>query len=127
MGGVVGRNVGPVLREVQQLWVHKAYRRKGVGTRLMCDLHRRAEGRGCRTSYRETMSFQAPRLYRALGYQTRIEIGGFGHGITKHYMARELAGEHCDLTRRCGGRSWRLNFSWFESRRDAVWPLIAIT
>jgi hypothetical protein len=57
----------------------------------MRDLHQRAEGRGCRTFYLETTSFQAPRLYRSLGYETRLEISGFRDGITKHYMVRELS------------------------------------
>jgi ribosomal protein S18 acetylase RimI-like enzyme len=89
VGGVVGRAWGGCC-EVQQLWVHPAHRRRGIGTRLMRDLHRRAEARGCRTFYLETMSFQAPRLYRALGYETRLEIGGFPAGISKHFMVREL-------------------------------------
>ena len=89
VGGVVGRTWG-LCCEVQQLWVHAAYRRRGVGTRLMRDLHQRAAGRGCRTFYLETMSFQAPRLYRALGYETRLEISGFREGITKHFMVREV-------------------------------------
>ena len=89
VGGVIGRTWGACC-EVQQLWVHPVHRRRGIGTRLMRELHRRAEARGCRTFYLETLSFQAPRLYRALGYETRLEIGGFGHGITKHFMVREL-------------------------------------
>jgi ribosomal protein S18 acetylase RimI-like enzyme len=90
VGGAVGRTWGRCC-EVEQLWVHPEYRRRGMGTRLMRDLHERAEGRGCRTFYLETMSFQAPQLYRALGYQTRLEIGGFRDGITKHYMVRDLS------------------------------------
>jgi ribosomal protein S18 acetylase RimI-like enzyme len=89
VGGVVGRTWG-LCCEVEQLWVHAEYRRRGVGTRLMRDLHRRAEGRGCRTFYLETMSFQAPGLYRALGYETRLEIGGFSDGHSKHFMVREV-------------------------------------
>jgi hypothetical protein len=52
----------------------------------------RAEARGCRTVYLDTFSFQAPSLYRALGYQVRLEIAGFAPGIVKYTMVRELGG-----------------------------------
>jgi ribosomal protein S18 acetylase RimI-like enzyme len=89
VGGVIGRTWG-LCCEVQQLWVHPAHRRRGVGSRLVRELHRRAEGRGCRTFYLETLSFQAPRLYQSLGYEVRLEIGGFREGISKYVMVREL-------------------------------------
>ena len=93
IGGVIGRTWGRCC-EVQQLWVHADHRRQGIGSRLMNDLHRRAQERGCCTFYLETMSFQAPGLYRSLGYETRLEISGFSESITKHFMVREApAGE----------------------------------
>jgi hypothetical protein len=36
------------------------------------------------------MTFQAPRLYRSLGYETRLELGEFMDGISNHFMVREL-------------------------------------
>ena len=35
------------------------------------------------------ISFQAPSLYRALGYQVRLELHGFAPGIVKYTMVRE--------------------------------------
>ena len=89
VGGAVGRTWGSCC-ELQQLWVEPALRRGGVGKRLVEQFHERAEARGCRTFYLETFSFQAPNLYRSLGYEARLELHGFGHGIVKYTMVREL-------------------------------------
>jgi ribosomal protein S18 acetylase RimI-like enzyme len=91
IGGVIGRTWGACC-EVQQIWVHPSHRRKGIGARLMRELHGRANERGCRTFYLETFSFQAPSLYRALGYEVRLEIAGFTTDIRKYVMVREVSG-----------------------------------
>lgn len=97
VGGAIGRTWGACC-EVRQLWVRAAYRRRGVGGRLMRELHRRAEQRGCRTFYLDTFSFQAPGLYRSLGYEVRVEISGFGDGITKYVMVREVPAGNATAT-----------------------------
>ena len=88
IGGAVGRTWGSCC-ELQQLWVAPAHRRRGIGTCLVEAFERRAESRGCRTFYLETFSFQAPDLYRSLGYQARLELRGFGSGVVKYTMVRE--------------------------------------
>ncbi len=50
-------------------------RRQGLGTQLLCAAEAEALRRGCTTVVLDTHSFQAPDLYRALGY---IEIGTTG-------------------------------------------------
>ena len=89
VGGAIGRTWG-LCCEIQQVWVQAAYRRQGIGKRLIRELHRRAEERGCRTFYLGTFSFQAPRLYQSLGYEMRLEVSGFREGISKYIMIREL-------------------------------------
>jgi GNAT superfamily N-acetyltransferase len=88
VGGAVGRTWGTCC-ELQQLWVEPANRRRGVGARLVREFERRAHARGCRTFYLETFSFQAPSLYRVLGYVVRLELTGFGADIVKYTMVRE--------------------------------------
>ena len=88
IGGAVGRTWGSCC-ELQQLWVAPAHRRRGIGTRLVKAFEQRAESRSCRTFYLETFSFQAPELYRSLGYETRLELRGFGPGIANYTMVRE--------------------------------------
>lgn len=75
--------------ELQQLWVEPRYRRNGVGARLVREFERGALARGCRTFYLETFSFQAPSLYRSLGYEVRLEIEGYAPDIRKYVMIRE--------------------------------------
>ncbi len=87
VGGAVGRTWGDCC-ELQQLWVEPSHRRCGIGARLVRAFEDRAQQRGCRTFYLETFSFQAPRLYRSLGYEVRLEISGFGAGIAKYSMVK---------------------------------------
>lgn len=90
VGGAVGRSWGQCC-ELQQLWVDPAHRRQGIGGELVRAFEQAGRARGCRTFYLETFSFQAPSLYRALGYTAACEIGGFGHGIVKYVMVKEAA------------------------------------
>lgn len=90
VGGAIGRTWGECC-ELQQLWVHDAWRRCGVGSRLVRQFEQRAAQRGCRIFYLETFSFQAPALYRSLGYRVVHEHRGFPHGIVKYLMQREDA------------------------------------
>jgi GNAT superfamily N-acetyltransferase len=88
IGGAIGRTWGACC-ELQQLWVHDAWRRQGIGAQLVRRFEQRAAQRGCQTFYLETFSFQAPSLYRALGYRVVHENRGFPHGIVKFVMQRE--------------------------------------
>jgi len=89
LGGVVGRRWGECA-ELQQLWVQPELRRQGLGARLVQAFERQAATHGCMRVYLETFSFQAPRLYRALGYEVRHTIAGYAAGIQKHLMVHEL-------------------------------------
>ncbi len=91
IGGAVGRTWG-VCCELQQLWVAPAHRRQGIGADLVRAFEQRAARRGCDTFYLETFSFQAPSLYRALGYVVQHELHGFAPGVVKYLMVREVAG-----------------------------------
>lgn len=91
VGGAVGRTWGACC-ELQQLWVEPSLRRQGLGRRLVERFEQRARARGCRVYYLETFSFQAPRLYAALGYEVASAIEGFGPGIVKYLMVRQERG-----------------------------------
>jgi ribosomal protein S18 acetylase RimI-like enzyme len=88
IGGAVGRTWG-IGCELQQLWVHPAHRRQGIGAQLVRAFEQQAQARGCTTFYLETFSFQAPSLYRALGYEVKLAIEGFAPGIVKFIMVRK--------------------------------------
>lgn len=88
IGGAVGHTWGECC-ELLQLWVDTRYRKQGIGARLVREFEQRATRRGCRVFYLETFSFQAPSLYRALGYEVRLELRGFAPGVSKMIMVRE--------------------------------------
>jgi ribosomal protein S18 acetylase RimI-like enzyme len=88
VAGAVGRTWG-ACAELQQLWVRPDRRRQGLGARLVRAFEDAAARRGCSTFYLETWSFQAPSLYRALGYEVRFELRGYGPGLVKYTMVRE--------------------------------------
>ena len=91
VGGAVGRSWGECC-ELQQLWVDEAQRRQGIGADLVRTFEARAQARGCRTFYLETFSFQAPALYRSLGYGVASTLEGFAPGIAKYLMVRRVGG-----------------------------------
>jgi ribosomal protein S18 acetylase RimI-like enzyme len=90
VGGAVGRTWGTCC-ELQQVWVDPAYRHRGIGTRLIKEFEARAQTRGCHTFYLETFNFQAPQLYRSLGYEVRYEHAVYPHGIVKYTMVRKVS------------------------------------
>jgi ribosomal protein S18 acetylase RimI-like enzyme len=87
VGGAIGRTWG-ICCELQQLWVDPGRRRQGIGASLVRAFEARAQARGCTTFYLETFSFQAPSLYRSLGYEVALALEGFGPGIVKYTMVR---------------------------------------
>lgn len=93
IGGAVGRTWGLCV-ELQQLWVRPDHRGAGWGRRLVQAFEQRAIERGCRLSYLETFSFQAPDFYRSLGYEVAATIEGYGQAsgerIAKHLMTHGL-------------------------------------
>jgi GNAT superfamily N-acetyltransferase len=90
VGGAIGRTWGACC-ELQQLWVEPAQRRQGLGADLVKAFEACASARGCRTYYLETFSFQAPSLYRSLGYEVALALEGFAPGIVKYMMVRRVA------------------------------------
>jgi len=70
-------------------WVASPHRRQGLGPLLVRRFEKHGPSRGCATFYLETFSFQAPPLYRSLGYETRLALHGFGPEIVKYVMVRE--------------------------------------
>jgi len=87
----VGRTWGSCC-ELQQLWVDPTQRRKGIGASLVQAFEAHALARGCSTCDLETFSFQAPSLYRSLGYEVALALEGFAPGIVKYTMVRRSAG-----------------------------------
>lgn len=89
VGGALGRRWGRC-GELQELWVHPAHRRTGVGTRLVEAFEQLARDQGCESVHLETLSFQAPAWYGKRGYVSEYERHDYPHGVVKHYMIKPL-------------------------------------
>jgi len=74
------------------VWGDPTQRRKGIGASLVQAFEAHALARGCSTYDLETFSFQAPSLYRSLGYEVALALEGFAPGIVKYTMVRRSAG-----------------------------------
>lgn len=89
IGGALGRSWGACC-ELQQLWVHEAWRRRGIGAALVRRFETRAAERGCSKFYLETFNFQAPALYLSLGYAEVLANDFYPHGIVKYTLHKQL-------------------------------------
>jgi GNAT superfamily N-acetyltransferase len=69
--GIDGFTWGGYAR-VDYLWVDAPLRGRGLGTRMLVAAESEARRRDCRKMVLDTHSFQAPELYRSLGYD---EVG----------------------------------------------------
>jgi ribosomal protein S18 acetylase RimI-like enzyme len=67
---------------IEWIWVHDAYRRDGLGTRLVEAAEHEAAHRGCVVVRVNTHTFQAPGFYTRLGYSQigLAEDTPVGHG-----------------------------------------------
>jgi ribosomal protein S18 acetylase RimI-like enzyme len=71
--------------------VAPAYRRRGVGRRLVELVEAAARARGCALLFLETFSFQARGIYQSLGFEVACELGGFPGGIAKYVLRKVLS------------------------------------
>ena len=90
VGGAVGRTWGRCC-ELQQLWVEPAHRGTGIAKRLVREFEARGASRGCSLFYLETFNFQAPELYRSLGYEVTHAHDVYPHGIVRYMMVKRVS------------------------------------
>ena len=89
VAGLFGRTWGTVC-EIQVVWVDDGHRGGGVGTRLMREAEEVARERGCDRVVLNTFSFQAPRFYERLGYESFAVVDGFPRDARRHHMQKRL-------------------------------------
>ena len=90
LGGMLGQIWGHWLH-VTYLWVAKAARGAGHGTRLMENAEAYARSRGAVGATVETHSFQARPFYERLGYEVFGILDGYPPGHIKFFMRKALA------------------------------------
>ncbi len=82
---------------VHHLWVAETHRGRGLGAELMRRAEDESRRLGCRHIRLETMEFQAPGFYRALGYtefgrlEESIPALGSSPAATEIFLRKDLA------------------------------------
>jgi ribosomal protein S18 acetylase RimI-like enzyme len=72
------------------LWVANAYRRRGIGSKLVLAAEEEAVQRGCNHCHTETHDFQAPEFYRRAGYMQYTQLQDLPEGHTKYFFHKVL-------------------------------------
>jgi ribosomal protein S18 acetylase RimI-like enzyme len=88
-GGISGGVWGAWLHIVA-LWVDEDLRGRGLGRQLVLAAEAEARATGATRAFLETHSFQAPGLYRKLGYVPFAEIEDYPPGETQLFMRKDL-------------------------------------
>ncbi len=76
--------------EIRTLWLHKQWRKIGLGTYLMATAEAEARARGAKQIVLSTHSFQAPDFYRRLGFEQVGAIEDYPHGHQDIFMRKKL-------------------------------------
>ncbi len=72
------------------LWIEKSHRHKGLGTKLVLEAEKEALQRKCEFAHLDTMSFQALKFYKKLGYKVKTVIKDIPKGHKKYIMIKRL-------------------------------------
>jgi GNAT superfamily N-acetyltransferase len=75
---------------VNWLWVADAYRKHGVGSKLMSGAEAAAREAGCHAAYLDTFTFQAPKFYERLGYREFGRLDDFPPGHSRIWFSKAL-------------------------------------
>jgi len=88
-GGMKASYVG-VSFFVSWLWVDEPVRGQGWGKKLMAAAEEEALKLGCTKMFVDTLSFQAPEFYGALGFAECARIPGFYDGHDRIFFQKKL-------------------------------------
>jgi ribosomal protein S18 acetylase RimI-like enzyme len=78
------------ISELKQLWVDKAYRRRGYARALLDAFVEEARGRGVRRIWVASYGFQAPEMYEKAGFMRMAEFEGWPQGNVNVILCRTL-------------------------------------
>jgi len=87
--GICGNTWGGCL-EIRQFWVAEAWRRQGLGTRLLGAVEQEACRRGCQHIVLMTFSFQAPDFYARHGFEVVAFVDDHPRGHKNMLLRKRL-------------------------------------
>jgi ribosomal protein S18 acetylase RimI-like enzyme len=78
------------IAELKQMWVEKAYRRRGYARALLDAFVEEARGRGVRHIWVASFDFQAPGMYEKAGFKRVAEFDGWPEGHVNVVLCKTL-------------------------------------
>ena len=75
--------------EIRDLWVREGSRGRGLGKQLLLAAEEEARRRGCRQMVLDTHSFQAPGLYRKMGFAEIGRVTDYPRGFDKILLVKK--------------------------------------
>jgi len=87
--GGIGGNSSLGLLFIDLVYLPKALRGSGLGSRLLAMAENEGRRRGCRSAFLYTLSFQAPDFYKRHGWRVMGEIE-CDRGASRIFMTKQL-------------------------------------
>ena len=89
IAGLIGNTHGNLL-SIKYLWVSKELRSQSIGSRLLKQAEETAKERGCKYSFLDTFSFQAPEFYKKYGYKEVFALENYPVTGKRYYYTKTL-------------------------------------
>lgn len=89
IAGLTGNTHGNWLT-IKYLWVSEELRSQGVGSRILKQAEEEAKKRGCKYSFLDTFSFQAPEFYKKYGYKEQFALNNYPVTGKRYYFTKNL-------------------------------------
>lgn len=85
--GLIGNTHGNWL-SIKFLWVSEEMRGQNIGSDILSQAEKTAKERGCKYSFLDTFSFQAPEFYRKHGYKEVFVLENYPVTGKRHYFTK---------------------------------------
>lgn len=89
IAGLIGNTHGNWL-SIKFLWVSEEMRGQNLGSDILSQAEKTAKERGCKYSFLDTFSFQAPEFYRKHGYKEVFVLENYPVTGKRHYFTKTL-------------------------------------
>lgn len=89
LAGLTGETFGNWLC-IHYLFVDEHFRGKGLGSAILKAAENEAKKRGCKYSFADTFSFQAPEFYKKHGYNEVFRLDEYPYSGKRYYYTKAL-------------------------------------